>query len=284
MLESPTVQRLESDIEALKRYYNQSQAYQQVMQSHDTDYFDSYCELLRRFAKHAGSLLELGCGAGASTVAISDRIPGAQCTGVDISQASIAHAKRSWVRPDVRFLVADAKALPYPDDEFEAVTSFDCLEHIPDPEATLTEWMRVTAPGGVLIVKAPNHLSPVYTLGDLMRGRHRYPFTASWKRNFGRLAFESGHFAKGMMGMGGFVPRRPDLSDSLQVGDDSDAVTDMCTLDVVRHLKRGGWKILNVAWPRKPGRAGRWMAKLLPFFASMGVVAKKPGSLPEFPR
>jgi ubiquinone/menaquinone biosynthesis C-methylase UbiE len=48
------------------------------------------------------------------------------------------------------------ESLPYPDDEFDLVTSSEVVEHLENYRALLREAFRVTACGGILIVTTPN--------------------------------------------------------------------------------------------------------------------------------
>lgn len=262
--------------EALEQYYNRSSAYQKLMRSHDARYFESYVRLLAGYTDRASSLLDAGCGAGHSTFRIAESFPHLTCIGVDIARASIDHASHAHRLPNLRFEVGTLAALTYGDGTFSICAAFDCLEHVPDLPMVLPELMRVLVPGGYLIIKGPNHLSPVTTLADTMRLRHRYPFTRSWLDNFPRLAFETRHLVAGWLGRVDFVEREPDLSDSVRVGDDADAVNEMSNLYLRNYLRRAGWKVLNIAWPRSWTRGGRWFARVLPSCASMGIVARKP--------
>lgn len=53
------------------------------------------------------------------------------------------------------FVCADALRLPFADGAFDAVTLFDVLEHIPDDKRAAAEALRVTRPGGVVLVSTP---------------------------------------------------------------------------------------------------------------------------------
>lgn len=52
-------------------------------------------------------------------------------------------------------MVGSADAIPVSDDSFDAVLCTEVLEHVPNPMATLTEFARVLAPGGVVIATVP---------------------------------------------------------------------------------------------------------------------------------
>lgn len=261
--------------EQLYNYYNRSNAYLELQRSHNDDYFANYLKLISSYTKGADRLLEVGCGSGASTHAIAYKFPFLECIGIDLSQTAIEFASRNYFLKNLHFEVGNAKSLNYPDNSFSIVTSFDCLEHIPDLDTTLHELMRVVKPGGYLIIKGPNHINPLYTLIDIMLFRYRYPFTSSWLDNFSRLAFELCHLFSGLTGRGKFIRRTPDLSD-IHVGNDADAVTEMCNLDIYNFFKRANWKILNISWPRGIGKGGLIISKLFPLVGSMGIVTQKP--------
>ena len=80
----------------------------------------------------------------------------------DYSDGMIAQAKKGGCPSNLRFEVADATALPYADDSFDAVMISNALHIIPEPEKALGEIDRVLRPGGILI--APNFVEHKGTL------------------------------------------------------------------------------------------------------------------------
>lgn len=56
----------------------------------------------------------------------------------------------------VEFVVGDATDLPFENEDFDAVTMFDLLEHVPDHERAVSEALRVLRPGGHLLISSPN--------------------------------------------------------------------------------------------------------------------------------
>jgi demethylmenaquinone methyltransferase/2-methoxy-6-polyprenyl-1,4-benzoquinol methylase len=60
-------------------------------------------------------------------------------------------------RPDLDFVAGDGTRLPFPDDTFDAVTISFGLRNIVDPDAALAEMLRVTRPGGRLVVCEFSH-------------------------------------------------------------------------------------------------------------------------------
>ncbi|MFE9664368.1 methyltransferase domain-containing protein [Streptomyces sp. NPDC005955] len=89
-------------------------------------------------------LLDVGCGGGRA-VAETVRL-GARSTGVDPDRGAVAAARARW--PRGRFLVADARALPFPDASVDAYRAERVLHELVEPAEAVTEARRVLAPGG----------------------------------------------------------------------------------------------------------------------------------------
>ena len=93
-------------------------------------------------------ILDVAAGTGSSSAALARS--GARVVAVDISPGMIAEGRRRHRK--IEFVEADAMALPFGDDEFDAVTISFGLRNIADPKAALAEFYRVLAPGGRLVV------------------------------------------------------------------------------------------------------------------------------------
>jgi len=78
--------------------------------------------------------------------------PGADVTTLDMDPQYAAD-QPSGARN--RFVCGDARALPFPDGHFTIVTLFDVLEHIEEHEQAVREALRVTRPGGFVLVSTP---------------------------------------------------------------------------------------------------------------------------------
>jgi ubiquinone/menaquinone biosynthesis C-methylase UbiE len=104
-------------------------------------------------------VLDVGCGTGVDVFAAAERIgPTGQAVGVDMSEELVTQAKsRADATLPVAFQTADATALPFEDEEFDAVRSERVFQHIPDPIRAATEVARVTAPGGRVVIADPDH-------------------------------------------------------------------------------------------------------------------------------
>lgn len=105
--------------------------------------------VLRAIDPHPGDkVLDLAAGTGTSSRPFADA--GALVVPTDLSLGMVRVGKER--QPDLTFINADALALPFADDTFDAVTISFGLRNVEDVEAALTEMRRVTRPGGVIVI------------------------------------------------------------------------------------------------------------------------------------
>ena len=108
---------------------------------------------LERLALPSGArLLDAGCGSGRT---LDDLTRFGRVTGLDLSPLAVRTARGRG--HDVR--QADILDMPLPDGRFDAVTCLDVLEHIRDDGRALSELLRVTRPGGAIVVTVPAYPS-----------------------------------------------------------------------------------------------------------------------------
>lgn len=93
-------------------------------------------------------VLDLAAGTAKSSAAIAER--GARVTALDLSYGMLHEGMTN--HPFLDFVNADALALPFADDTFDAVTISYGLRNIEDTSAALLEMLRVTKPGGRVVV------------------------------------------------------------------------------------------------------------------------------------
>ena len=96
-----------------------------------------------------GRILDVACGTGYGMAIIS--APGRTVVGADVELEALRTA--AAVEPVV---AADGGALPFPSGVFDAVTTFETVEHLEHRPAFLAELVRVLIPGGTLILSTPN--------------------------------------------------------------------------------------------------------------------------------
>ncbi len=100
-------------------------------------------------------IVDLGCGAGASTGPLLERWPEADVLGIDTSTAMLKKARAAV--PGARFASADV-ATWAPDAPVDLLFSNATLQWVPDHSALLPRLMRHLVPGGVLAVQIPDNL------------------------------------------------------------------------------------------------------------------------------
>lgn len=106
-------------------------------------------EVVRRVAPRAGErILDLAAGTGTSSEPFA--AAGADVVACDFSLGMLGEGRRRY--PDLPFVAGDGMALPFADDAFDAVTISFGLRNIHDPEQGLRELLRVTRPGGRIVV------------------------------------------------------------------------------------------------------------------------------------
>jgi demethylmenaquinone methyltransferase/2-methoxy-6-polyprenyl-1,4-benzoquinol methylase len=98
-------------------------------------------------------VLDLAAGTGTSSQPFADR--GAHVVPCDFSIGMLQVGKRAL--PHLGFTAGDGTRLPFADDTFDAVTISFGLRNIVDPDAGLRELLRVTRPGGRLVVCEFSH-------------------------------------------------------------------------------------------------------------------------------
>jgi demethylmenaquinone methyltransferase / 2-methoxy-6-polyprenyl-1,4-benzoquinol methylase len=114
--------------------------------------------------------LVLDLAAGTGTSSRSFTAGGARCVACDFSFGMLQVGARRPASPveamALRFVAGDALALPFADEAFDAVTISFGLRNVADTGQALTELLRVTRPGGKLVICEFSHL-PVRPLNAL---------------------------------------------------------------------------------------------------------------------
>ncbi|MDA1192396.1 MAG: class I SAM-dependent methyltransferase [Candidatus Poribacteria bacterium] len=260
----------------MREFYATAETYKRQLQRHDEAYMWSYVEIVSRYVRREGRMLELGGGTGIAARMLHER--GYRTVGTDLSPLFLQEAA-GWQTDGLAFSVCDGLELPFQDATFQNVCSYEYLEHVPDAKAALDEICRVTQPGGLALSLGPNLLSPLVPLMEwvnmVRRGEASSAFSGSradamrlMKGNWDALR------RKKRSPQVEFLYRQPELDESTH-GGDADSSYLVNPIDLVRYFESRGWSILakavGVGWK------GRLLARWTPYHSPyLCVIAQKP--------
>lgn len=101
-------------------------------------------------APQAGlSWLDVGCGNGAFTALLAERVKPASILGVDPSPAQLDYARKRTDVPGARFVAGHGMELPAEDNGVDAAVMALVIAFVPDPAKGVAEMRRVVKPGGL---------------------------------------------------------------------------------------------------------------------------------------
>jgi 2-polyprenyl-3-methyl-5-hydroxy-6-metoxy-1,4-benzoquinol methylase len=132
------------------------------------------------------AVLDAGCGVGYGAEVLASAGAG-KVVAVDIGPTAVA-ASQKRLGGAAQVTQADVRDLPFDDDAFDLIVSFELIEHIEEPELAIKEFARTLRPDGYLLISSPNpqaypkgnpHHVREFSLGEL-RGL--------LKRDFGHVA------------------------------------------------------------------------------------------------
>jgi SAM-dependent methyltransferase len=105
-------------------------------------------EIVRDRVKDHARVLDLGCGDGFLLELLAEA--GHEVSGIDLSAADLALARRRPSLAGAKLLEGRAQDLPFPDDAFDACVSHMAFMLMPDIDRVAAELARVLRPGGLL--------------------------------------------------------------------------------------------------------------------------------------
>lgn len=107
-------------------------------------------------------VLDVGCGEGSLVRYLGSVFP-AQTSfhGIEVSEEGLRRANGA-ASESTSFHLYDGRRIPFVDNFFDAVISTFVFEHLTEPESVFHEMVRVTRPGGRVIIACPNFGSPFF--------------------------------------------------------------------------------------------------------------------------
>ncbi len=106
-------------------------------------------KLLPRSA--GGSLLDIGAGIGQFLHHAQPMFT--SVVGTEVSESAVAIAKQKY---GLALLAGQVEELDLPPDDFDIITLFHVLEHVPDPRMLIDRCQAILKPSGMLLIAVPN--------------------------------------------------------------------------------------------------------------------------------
>ncbi|MBN1299258.1 MAG: class I SAM-dependent methyltransferase [Actinobacteria bacterium] len=145
--------------------------------------FTQCAKKIDRWKKPPGRLLDVGCAAGFFVNAAKKH--GWDAAGVDPSNWLV---KWGIENLGVKLYAGTLKDIGFGDKEFDVLTIWDVLEHVPDPAKELQECYRVLKKGGIIVINYPDFGSILSRLAGrrwwFLLSNHLYYFTEKTIRKY----------------------------------------------------------------------------------------------------
>jgi SAM-dependent methyltransferase len=125
------------------------------------------CRVLQRYVPPRARVLDVGCGTGATTVALRRF---GSVSGLDMGLAALRHARARGLP----VACGSAERLPLDDGRLDVIVALDVLEHLEDDRRALREILRALRPGGVLLVTVPAYPFLWSSHDEALGHRRRY--------------------------------------------------------------------------------------------------------------
>lgn len=133
------------------------------------------------------SVLDLACGEGYGSQLLAN--VARAVTGADIDKETITAARQKYNQANLNFVTCTATDLPFADNSFDLVVSFETLEHLEEHSKMLAEIKRVLRPAGIVLISTPDkknysdktgYRNP-YHLKELYRSEFQHLLTEFFK-------------------------------------------------------------------------------------------------------
>ncbi|WP_233159916.1 methyltransferase domain-containing protein [Pseudonocardia sp. MH-G8] len=148
--------------------YGQGHA-ESVVRSQTWRTVDNSAAHLAPHLRRGQRVLDVGCGPGTITLDLASRVAPGQVEGIDLAEAVLDRARRAAGEEgvgNVRFARGSAYEIDAEDDAFDVVHAHQVLLHLTDPVAALSEFLRVTRPGGFVAVRDTDYAGCMWWPAD----------------------------------------------------------------------------------------------------------------------
>jgi 2-polyprenyl-3-methyl-5-hydroxy-6-metoxy-1,4-benzoquinol methylase len=114
------------------------------------------------------SLLDIGCGEGVLVHRWAQRLGERRVVGIDLEEESIQAGWAERRAPNLEYRMIQDANLPFAANEFDLASAIEVLEHVPDPEYTVSEMARCAERH--LLVSVPRE--PLWRMLNVARGAY----------------------------------------------------------------------------------------------------------------
>ena len=127
----------------------------------DQNNYDRRWEVINRIIPKVGRILDMAAGCG--TFVLFGLQNGYDVWGIEREEWKREYFRRKVLASNYlakylnRVVAGVGEALPFQDESFDLVTTYQTLEHVQDVNMCIQELLRVLKPGGILYIKAPDY-------------------------------------------------------------------------------------------------------------------------------
>lgn len=113
-------------------------------------------EFASQYINQNDKVLDIACGIGYGSFILAKSSDGISVTGVDISRQAVEYANKFYKRSNNRFMEADCLTVELEAGSFDAIVSFETIEHIDQDVAFIKRVNQFLKPGGTFVCSTPN--------------------------------------------------------------------------------------------------------------------------------
>jgi len=185
------------------------------------------------FIPEGGRILDVACGSAGNLPWL---VPRGQYFGTDLSLGGLRHAKQKGLH----LACADAEALPFGNESFDAAISTFALEHCVSPARMLSEMRRVVKPGSRIVLLGPSWDLPFW-YPNALKSRAE---SSVWRLMYssGRLMGQIKAYLFGRLPF--LIIDEPDAFSHPFIYD-SDAVYVVWSYEVIQQMKHWGCRLVH---------------------------------------
>jgi len=214
-------------------YYRHNEEYAEFLANWDANFYAKYADTLKP-DRPGGKALDVGCGVGQVVARLTEA--GFEAYGVDVSEPSIARARKFCERCQIY----DGKRLPFADNCFDSAGALNVLEHVDEPEAFIQEVVRVVAPGGKIVISSPNFMRAIGLRDYHPKMRGLKSKWRNWRRMRQKRALMRADPAR--VRFDRMIPIRKEVFEP-----DDDAIVATNGVEIAFFLERAGCHIVEIS-------------------------------------